>query len=164
MFSLGSKRVIVSAIFLVGAIVSLAVDSFDLWDRFFPDEADTSTEKQALLDTRPPIGFQNASAEQHPLAAPVEDMITSLSCKNTKLESINVAERVTPAEDSFSGFEGHYIEGEAVLVFGDTANSFRLVGNGKGPGAASAANSMALRGLAENIRASDEFLIYCEGN
>ncbi|MFZ5964657.1 hypothetical protein ACOXXX_17050 [Thalassococcus sp. BH17M4-6] len=95
------------------------------------------------------------------LAVRIVDVL-ALRCEGVSLRDVSATAQTTPASETTSGFDGHYIEGEVVVVADDQPYRVRLQGTGKGPDGARAALSMAVAGLERLILATDGLKDFCK--
>lgn len=174
-----TKNAIVGAIILTSALVGTVVGLLELSDRAFTEQTAVIAVTGPTLTKPTPEPLQpdrpeTAPASQSPVAAlsplqrdiqaRVTEGLTTYACQDVQVAVIEAGLTVTPAAESTSGFEGYYLDGEAVLRAAEHSQRIRLVGTGKGPNGEEAAVAMALRGFEAQLKDTDIFQDFCEGN
>lgn len=142
---------------LFAGVVSFTAAGVALFDRFIdpPENAPQDLPIQfSGADERHEIGV-NAH-----LLGPITKRLKSRNCDFERIDILGFDEQRTPASETTSGLDGHYIAATLHIVRNDheTPVNFRAESNGKGP----IAESQAYDGLHEAIETRLNELIVCE--
>lgn len=174
-----TKSAIAGAIILASALVGIVVGLLELSDRAFTQRTEAIAGNGPTLTTPAPETVQpgpleTVPASQSPVAAlsplqqdiqaRVTEGLATYACQEVQVAVIEAGLTVTPAAESTSEFDGYYLDGEAVLRAAEHTHRIRLVGTGKGPNGERAAVAMALRGFEAQLKDTDMFPVFCEGN
>jgi hypothetical protein len=176
-----TKNAIAGAIILTSALVGTVVGLLELSDRAFTEQTVAIAGNGPTLITPTPTPEpvqpdppETAPASQSPVAAlsplqqdiqaRVTEGLATYACQDVQVAVIEAGLTVTPAAESTSGFDGYYLDGEAVLRAAEHTQRIRLAGTGKGPNGEGAAVAMALRGFEAQLKDTDMFQDFCEGN
>lgn len=172
-----TKNAIAGAIILTSALVGTVVGLLELSDRASTEQTVAIAGNGPTLTTPEPVQPdppETAPASQSPVAAlsplqqdiqaRVTEGLATYACQDVQVAVIEAGLTVTPAAESTSGFDSYYLDGEAVLRAAEHTQRIRLVGTGKGPNGEGAAVAMALRGFEAQLKDTDMFQDFCEGN
>ena len=145
---------------LLAGFVSSAAAGVALYDRFFPgDPAPNNVPRE---EHRPvAISDQRGETSVHAqLIEPIIERMNSRNCDVEQIDIIDFDEHQTPAAETNSGLDGHYIATTLSVAGygGRTPISLQAKGNGKGP----VAKSEAYDGLRRSIENQLNELIHCE--
>ncbi|MEO1138874.1 MAG: hypothetical protein AAFW87_05395 [Pseudomonadota bacterium] len=179
---MADKNKIGGAVVVVSAGLGCIVGLIELSDRFlFPSKSE-----DPLVEAAQPVAPADTTVTPNPvptpksdavapatdipgtdlerdIAARVGEVLVRFKCAAVTVTRVVATDTVTAADSTSSGFEGHFLEGSAVLAAGETPMRMRLLGTGKGPSGRLAAVDMALRGFEDEFRKTDTFKSDCEG-
>lgn len=153
-------KILKASAILFAGVISFAASSVGLFDRFIDGRIPPETAPQDL-----PVQFSGADDKHEVgfkahLLGSLTERLKSRNCDFERIDILGFDEQRTPASETTSGLDGHYIAATLHIVRNDheTPVNFRAESNGKGP----IAESQAYDGLHEKIENRLNELIVCE--
>lgn len=142
----------------IAAVCTIVLSVLFLKDRYFP----TDTKEVAVLTPEKPINQGDETDLEIAVVSQLRSSLSKESCSELNLMDVKAFGRLTPADQSTSGFEGYFLEGKAELTVGGESFVFRLTGTGKGPAAQEKAITMASENFMAMIGNESRLAAFCK--
>lgn len=145
---------------LFAGVISFAAAGVALFDRFVAGEPVPNSALREKHHQTSVSDEQHEISVQTRLTESITEQMEIRNCHYDRIDILGLDEQQTPAAETASGLDGHYIAATLRVVGSryEVPVSLQAEGNGKGP----VAKSQAYDGLRESIENQLNELVHCE--